>query len=601
MGTMDQWFLASGKLGEERMKAFNSIKDKSSFDEIEKTERTVQTVQHYSKTQKLLTLSVNTGLLLSSITLLLNGTATTAYSQTPTSDSNKDLLEQIDRYSVPEQDDALGQVTNINQLRDVSPTDWSYEALRSLVDRYGCIVGYPNQTFRGDQSLTRYEFAAGLNSCLNQMERLIASAEVNAEDLAALKKLTQEFESELATLGKRLDDLEEQTAVLKDSQFSSTTKLAGGAVISLGHIFSGDNTDGEDIESEPVLGSRARLAFNTSFTGNDLLLTQFTSGNFPSFGGETQTFEGDLGLIANNSNDLDLLVALYAFPIGDRTTVVLEGFGGIAFDFADTVSPLDRFDDAASGSISAFGMRNPIYNEVAGSGIGIKSELTDSVEVSAGYLTPLANDPTTENGLFNGEYSALGQVVFKPGDRFKLGLTYINSYNSSDNFSGSNLANFNIFTQNEVGETVPISSNSYGVEASFSLSDRVTLGAWGGYTTNRVREAVADEDGATIISQGDQDIWNWAVSLALPDLLKEGNLGGIVFGMEPKVTDSNINIAGVAENTNPDTSFHVETFYQYQLTDNIAVTPGVVWITAPDHNSQNNDVVIGTLRTTFTF
>ncbi|MEN9520231.1 MAG: hypothetical protein RLZZ381_2819, partial [Cyanobacteriota bacterium] len=100
---------------------------------------------------------------------------------------------------------------------------------------------------------------------------------------------------------------------------------------------------------------------------------------------------------------------------------------------------------------------------------------------------------------------------------------------------------------------------------------------------------------------GEQDIWNWAVTLAFPDLLREGNLGGIVVGMEPKVTSSNISITGVPENTNSDTSLHLEGFYQYQLSDNIAVTPGVVWVTAPDHKSTNNDVVIGTLRTTFTF
>ena len=71
--------------------------------------------------------------------------------------------------------------------------------------------------------------------------------------------------------------------------------------------------------------------------------------------------------------------------------------------------------------------------------------------------------------------------------------------------------------------------------------------------------------------------------------------------MEPKVTDSDIDIVGIADNTDSDTSLHVEAFYQYQLTDNIAVTPGAVWITAPDHDNDNNDIVIGTLRTTFTF
>ena len=90
---------------------------------------------------------------------------------------NGELLNQIEQYGQEGQNNSIGQVTNVNQLRDVSPTDWAYEALRSLVDRYGCISGFPNQTYRGNQPLSRYEFAAGLNSCLNQIERLIASAE----------------------------------------------------------------------------------------------------------------------------------------------------------------------------------------------------------------------------------------------------------------------------------------------------------------------------------------------------------------------------------------------------------------------------------------
>ncbi|HBB32401.1 MAG TPA: hypothetical protein DC064_11540, partial [Cyanobacteria bacterium UBA9273] len=44
------------------------------------------------------------------------------------------------------------------------PGDWAYEALRSLVERYGCIAGYPDGTFRGNRAMTRYEFAAGLNA-----------------------------------------------------------------------------------------------------------------------------------------------------------------------------------------------------------------------------------------------------------------------------------------------------------------------------------------------------------------------------------------------------------------------------------------------------
>ena len=48
----------------------------------------------------------------------------------------------IDNYQYIE---PQAQVTSVSQLRDVSPTDWAYEALRSLVERYGCIVGYPDK------------------------------------------------------------------------------------------------------------------------------------------------------------------------------------------------------------------------------------------------------------------------------------------------------------------------------------------------------------------------------------------------------------------------------------------------------------------------
>ncbi|MEN9567513.1 MAG: hypothetical protein RLZZ69_2709, partial [Cyanobacteriota bacterium] len=479
--------------------------------------------------KKRLVSSTHIFLTLGTICVLLNGTSNIAHSQTAESlSADSNLLRQIESYSLQNNNtentsNSLKQVNNISQLRDVSPTDWSYEALRSLVDRYGCIAGFPNQTYRGSQSLTRYEFAAGLNSCLNQIERLIANSEtVSNEDLDTITRLNQEFKTELATLSTRTDNLETQISSLEDHQFSSTTKLTGEAVFSLGQILTGDNASGQEIDSEVVFGNRSRLAFNTSFTGKDLLLTQFTAGNFPSFAGVTGTSEGDLGLLADNGNNLNLLVAFYSFPIGDRTTVVVEGSGGIAYDFADTINPLDFYNDSASGSISAFGVRNPIYNQVAGAGVGVRSQLSDSFELSAGYLTPSASDPAQGNGLFNGAYAALGQVVFKPGDRFKLGLTYVNAYNQSDTFTGSNLANFNSFAASQVGESVPISSNSYGVETSFKVSDRFIISGWGGYTNNRVRESVIGSNGQSI-SSGEQDVWNWAVSLAFPDLLREGN------------------------------------------------------------------------------
>ncbi len=113
------------------------------------------------------------------------------------------------------------------------------------------------------------------------------------------------------------------------------------------------------------------------------------------------------------------------------------------------------------------------------------------------------------------------------------------------------------------------------------------MGGWAGYTNSRTLTG----------NRGEVDIWNYAVTLGFPDLGKEGSLAGIIAGMEPRLTSSNI--AGL--NTDPDTSYHLEAFYQYKLSDNITITPGVIWLTSPDHNNNNDDVVIGALRTTFSF
>ena len=123
----------------------------------------------------------------------------------------------------------LAQITSVSELTDVLPSDWAFQALQSLVENYGCIQGYPDRTFRGQRSMTRFEFAAGLNSCLDVIATLIAQSGIDPEDLATIRRLQEEFQAELATLRGRVDALEAQTAILEAQQFSTTTKLRGQA------------------------------------------------------------------------------------------------------------------------------------------------------------------------------------------------------------------------------------------------------------------------------------------------------------------------------------------------------------------------------------
>jgi len=485
---------------------------------------------------------------------------------------------------------AIGQVTSVSQFSDVQPTDWAFQALQSLVERYGCIAGYPNSTYRGNRALTRYEFAAGLNACLNRVNELIATATgdlVKKEDLATLQKLQKDFSAELTTLRGRVDSVEAKTAELEANRFSTTTKLNGEVVIAIASVISGNTVNGQKVNQNTILADQVRLNLDTSFTGEDLLRTRLQATNLDPFS-KTATFtpEGDFRFAGgNNSNGVVIDALLYQFFLSKKTGVTLEANAGAIDDFTNTVNPyLDG--DGGSGALSHFGTRNPIYYLVNGTGIGIKHEFSDNLELSLGYLANDAASPQPGSGLFNGAYGAMAQLTVKPSDQITLGLTYINAYKNTffaNGSGGSNNANDNIL-QNA-------SSNSYGIEASFQPSSKFVIGGWAGLTKARVLS----------VTPGDAEIWNYAVTLAFPDLGKKGNIVGIIVGMEPKVTSVSSSLSNAGINKDPDTSYHIEGFYQYSLSDNITITPGIIWLTAPDHNNQNDDIVIGTVRTTFTF
>ncbi|PZO09714.1 MAG: hypothetical protein DCF25_21445 [Leptolyngbya foveolarum] len=116
-----------------------------------------------------------------------------------------------------EPSEELAQVTSVSELSDVQPGDWAFTALQRLVEEYGCLEGYPDNTFQGNSALTRYEFAAGLNACLDVVVQLVS----RDDNFDEIRRLQEEFATELATVRADVDTLETDVAMLEANQFST--------------------------------------------------------------------------------------------------------------------------------------------------------------------------------------------------------------------------------------------------------------------------------------------------------------------------------------------------------------------------------------------
>ncbi|OUL25655.1 hypothetical protein BV378_14800 [Nostoc sp. RF31YmG] len=496
------------------------------------------------------------------------------------------ILEQVNTYSNDTNNqNSTSQVTSVLQFSDVQPTDWAFQALQSLVERYGCIAGYPNGTFRGNRALTRYEFAAGLNACLDRVNELIATATadlVTKQDLATLQRLQEEFSAELATLRGRVESLEARTAQLEAHQFSTTTKLVGEAIFAVTDNFGSNDTN------NTVFQDRVRLDLQTSFTGKDTLHTRIATGNATGLSlangtaESTQTFNLFNG--SNNSAFIDWLG--YYFPIGN-SQVYIAASGGIQSDYVPTLNPYFQDFDGGNGALSTFASESPIYRIGGGAGIGVNLAFgggsSFKPSITLGYLASEPNTPNAGSGLFEGNYAALAQLNVDLGDRLSFAATYVHGYHGA----GSALFDAGAVTSAVVGTAQanflgggnPYTSNSYGFEAAFKPSDKLSISGFLLYSD--ITDLLANNNG---------QVWSYGVGVALPDLGKKGNVLGVFAGAQPYLGS----VSG-------DRPYHIEGFYKYRVTDNISITPGVIWLTNPGQAVNSDNALIGTLRTTFTF
>ncbi len=491
-------------------------------------------------------------------------------------------------------DDTIEQVTSVSQLRDVRPTDWAFQALQSLVERYGCIAGYPDGTYRGNRAMTRYEFAAGLNACLDRVNELIASATadlVTQEDLATLQRLQEEFQAELATLRGRVDALEARTSELEANQFSTTTKMKGVAWMDLGTTFAGESGVGtdDDAEGEVAFGTRVRLALNTSFSGKDLLRTRLQFGGKQPF---ATRFESGLvpalfEAYPGNGNNVILNELWYKFPLAKANVFV--GSRGLE---PDVIVPTQA--NLSKGyTFSDFYKFNPVsYKRPfgTGAGAGFNYDLTSNLNIAAAYLANSFGGPDSvddagdDNGLTGASNVAFTQLTFTPGDKLTIAGTYSHNYSPDGAVvTGVDRGTLNARRPFGGGADSATKANNFGLNASYKLSKKLNVSGWAGWS------AVEQIEG-----NDDADIFTWAVLLGFPDLFKQGNFGTLAFGATPYVTNSD-----AAEDD--DIPYMLQAAYGFQVSPNITIKPQFLYLMNPNGSDDNDDALVGSILTLFKF
>lgn len=465
---------------------------------------------------------------------------------------------------------SIESIPSVSKLKNIQTTDWEYKALQSLDQRYDC--NHQWQQKNNNRLITRFEFAVGLNSCLQQIENITSQ-----QDLILLQRLRRDFTSELTRLSNKVEQLETKVTQIESQQFSTTTKFNGQVLFFLTDSFGGDDN------SETTFGYRTRLNFTTSFSGEDLLLIRLENRNLPRLDDVTDTSLSRLSVDGDTDGSTKLSELSYTFPVGEKTEIL---FGTAGVSLNDVGEVLNPFSSSSSGAISRFGRRDPAtLRAPGGAGVGIRQEFSDKVLGFAGYFInneDVAN-PQAGRGLFSSSNSVIAQLVIKPQEKLALAATYTRTYERSDNVNL--MGSTGVKEANEPFGDNATTSDNFGLQTNWEVTSGLEIGGWIGYT--RAQQQQNGNDSATIL--------NGVLTFAFPDLGGEKNVGGIIIGVPPVISghdDGNL--------VTDKTPIHFEVLYRIEVNDFIEITPGVFAVFNPD-TDDGNTIWVGTIRTEFSF
>jgi hypothetical protein len=574
---------------------------------------------------------------------LAEATASPVVSEAATEESMTSDVEVIPMFLVNDLETALGndgrvepsaadlaQGLRVTDFSDVAPSDWAYQALSNLVDNYQCLVGYPDRTFRGQRSLTRYEFAAGLNACLDVLVSTLG--DVSVEDLEAIRRLQEEFSTELATLRGRVDALEAETAALRSQQFSTQTKLRGSAFMNVGLGFSSGNILAErssaatfpgsvqfvpprrvggvpDVvtvtdDAQTTFGGLTWINMDTSFTGADRLKIQLAAGagtapgNFYASAGLFNTFGTPFTFQSPAANfDVILRELSYMFPVGDSLTLEV-GPRINWYSYFDN----NRYTFFLTGANSFNSSGGTQVNTIdRGAGAVAVWDVADWMDVRVGYLAENneflpglrpASDPSV--GMFGGTTTLTGQIGLQPVNNLNLRFLYTRSNlmpNGAGQIGGEPI--YGIADNGFGGGLTNAPADTFLV--NFDWTPWTWLGVFGRYSYGSVELT----DAATRARIGDVNGQSFQLGVAFPDLFKPGALGTVSYLIPYDVTGGQQFL--VAGGGDGGTQQEVEVSYRYPINRNLSVMPSFYWIMNANNFSTNPDIFLFNLQGQISF
>ena len=341
-----------------------------------------------------------------------------------------------------------------NPFSDVPADSWAYDAVTTLAAD-GVIDGYPDGTYKGQNTMTRYEMA-------QIVARAMAKTDLEKADKALVDKLAAEFAEELDNLGVRVADLEKK---------SDNVKWGG----ELRYRYYDENHDiGKDETHNKVLFRLEPKAYigNSGWTANarlDYEMNLSTDENDNNVEVDRAWVEGPLFGATVQAGRVPVFTA-QGLMFDDRISGGTIAFGSDEFKTTLAAGRYNKDHDDVTGTESVRDITAEYY------GVQFDYAPNDNLALNAGY--------TALNGI-DANYADSYKTMARPAyDGNDASIWYVGGKYAFD----KNVAFVGEYAQNTDADD---EDQAWTAELQYKGANVADPGSWGMYAGYRQIEAYA--------------------------------------------------------------------------------------------------------------